>query len=135
VFIIKELDTLEIAYINIYDSFKNGYNSTEGAEGNRAGFKHTLETKQLLSRIKKNCFFKVRGRSREVFGYDLLNNNYMHSETVAEMARNLKLPHGSVWSTCSSTQRQYCMYGRYLFAYSLDELENNKIKWSTLIKK
>jgi len=46
------LNEREIFYIEKYDSFKNGYNSTSGGEGLR-GYKFTQETRELLSKLKK----------------------------------------------------------------------------------
>lgn len=43
-----KLDELEKFYIQEYDSFKNGYNSTLGGDGGVLGYKHTEETKQKL---------------------------------------------------------------------------------------
>ena len=43
----KYLNTLEIGFIRMYDSFKNGYNLTEGGDGS-VGYKVTEETKEKL---------------------------------------------------------------------------------------
>lgn len=134
-FIDKELDILEMAYVYIYDSFKTGYNSTEGSDGARLGFKHTIETRNLLSKIKRNCYFKVAGKSKNVFGYDALNEKYFTAETVASMARLINANHGSVWNICSSKRKGVSLYNRYIFAYSSDELDQKIKKWLTLQKK
>ena len=42
------LDTLEICFIRMYDSFKNGYNLTEGGGVGTLGYHHTDETKEHL---------------------------------------------------------------------------------------
>lgn len=44
----KELNRLEIYYIGLYDSYKNGYNSTIGGEGSR-GFKLSEESRHKIS--------------------------------------------------------------------------------------
>lgn len=41
------LNTLEIGFIKMYDSVKNGYNSSEGG-GGTVGYHHSEETKELL---------------------------------------------------------------------------------------
>lgn len=59
------LNTLEIGFIRMYDSFKNGYNSTEGGDSgcrceetrhkissSLMGHKHTEESKQKMSKSK-----------------------------------------------------------------------------------
>ena len=44
------LNTLEIGFIRMYDSFKNGYNLTEGGDGS-VGYKVTEETKEKLRKV------------------------------------------------------------------------------------
>ena len=41
------LNTLEIGFIKMYDSYKNGYNLTEGGNGG-TGMKHSEETKRKI---------------------------------------------------------------------------------------
>ncbi len=48
----EELDRAEIVIIKKYNTFENGYNLNCGGEGN-AGFEHTEETKQRMSKAKK----------------------------------------------------------------------------------
>lgn len=46
-----DLDTLEIYYIGLYDSYRHGYNCTIG--GNTTlGYKHSKKTRKILSIIK-----------------------------------------------------------------------------------
>lgn len=45
----RVLDTMEIAYIKFYDSYRNGYNATLGG-GGIIGYKHSEETKQKMSK-------------------------------------------------------------------------------------
>ena len=49
----QELDKWEKYYIKEFDSFKNGYNSTEGGDGGMLGFKHTEESKRKMSKSHK----------------------------------------------------------------------------------
>lgn len=44
----QELNKLETYYIGLYDSYKNGYNSTIGGDGSR-GFRHSAESKLKIS--------------------------------------------------------------------------------------
>lgn len=44
----EELNIKEKAYIKLYDSFKNGYNDTEGGDGVE-GYSHTEETRKRIS--------------------------------------------------------------------------------------
>lgn len=49
------LNDLEIYYIKLYDSFKNGYNSTDGG-GGASGYTTSEETKKLQSKIRTGKF-------------------------------------------------------------------------------
>ena len=54
----KQLNASEIKYIALYDTFKNGYNSTKGGDGvvglkPFAGKKHTDKTKEIISKKAK----------------------------------------------------------------------------------
>lgn len=49
--LLKYLDTLEIGFIRMYDSYKNGYNLTEGGGSGTAGYHHTDKTKQHLREV------------------------------------------------------------------------------------
>lgn len=55
------LNTLEIGFIRMYDSFKNGYNSTEGGEG-VVGFTFTEETIQKLKDSHKGQIAWNKGK-------------------------------------------------------------------------
>ena len=46
----KELNYHECFYIDLYDSYKNGYNMTPGGDSGRLGFKHTQETIEKIRR-------------------------------------------------------------------------------------
>ena len=59
------LNTLESEFIMIYDSLKNGYNSTEGGDGT-IGYLHTEEWKKNFSEhIKGNKFNLGKTRTEE----------------------------------------------------------------------
>lgn len=47
------LNTLEIGFIKMFDTVKNGYNSCCGGCKNVTGFHHTEETKKKISELKK----------------------------------------------------------------------------------
>ena len=51
-FSLKELNIKEKVYIQLYDSFKNGYNETLGGEGTE-GRPHSEETRQKISEARK----------------------------------------------------------------------------------
>jgi group I intron endonuclease len=48
----SKLDELEKKYIQEYDSFNNGYNSTLGGDGGVLGYTHTEETKNYLRELR-----------------------------------------------------------------------------------
>ena len=67
--IIKELESKEELilaeryYIKEYDSYKNGYNQTEGGDG-LSGFKHTEESKRKISERNKG---KLKGENNPMW--------------------------------------------------------------------
>lgn len=62
----KELDSLEEHYIEIYDSFKNGYNMSIGGDGSR-GYKITQEHKEKIKYfLTHNNPFKGRHHTDKV---------------------------------------------------------------------
>jgi group I intron endonuclease len=60
----EELSMLERYYIDLFDSFNNGYNLTNGGEGT-VGYNHTKESKELMSKLKKG---KKIGKENSFFG-------------------------------------------------------------------
>ena len=52
---LESLNELEIKFIKQYDTFKNGYNLTEGGGGQR-GFKPSAETRKKMSEAMKNHY-------------------------------------------------------------------------------
>ena len=60
---ISSLDALEIKFIKQYDSFKNGYNLTEGGGGIR-GLKHSLKTRKKQSEATKNHYKDPEARKK-----------------------------------------------------------------------
>ena len=61
-FSLEELNIKEKVYIQLYDSFKNGYNETLGGEGVK-GHMHSEEDRQRMSEVKKgenNPFYGKR---------------------------------------------------------------------------
>lgn len=59
-----DLDLLEIYYIDKFDSYNNGYNSTYGGESN-SGYKYTAEQRQKLVDIHKG---KHKGNKNSFYG-------------------------------------------------------------------
>ena len=70
-----EANKLEIYYISIFDSYKNGYNMTQGG-GNRGEFKHTNQSREKMSKShlgkklsnehSNNISNSLRGKSKSI---------------------------------------------------------------------
>ena len=80
----ERLNEREIYYIKLYDTFRNGYNQTEGGEGNR-GYKFSDNSKQLMSESHYDCSGKnnpMFGKSwKEFVTEDVLQH---HNQTIRE---------------------------------------------------
>ena len=93
------LDTLEIGFIKMYDSVKNGYNITAGGEG-CVGFHHTEESKRKISESHKGKTSNRKGchlseETRRKIGESKKGNRYMlgHKlslETRQKLSESLK---------------------------------------------
>lgn len=104
-----EAAKLEKHYINLYDSFVNGYNSSEGGEGGSLGAKHTFESKQKISAKMKgnkngnpNCFKEYQQRngawnSKEVEVFSLATRKCIgRYRSIREAAIALSVNHSYV---------------------------------------
>lgn len=98
------LDELEMFYINKFDSYKNGYNRTEGGGGTR-GFRASESSKQKMRDNHYNCSGKKNPRARSVV---LLNTGEVfdciteaasaYNVAKADVSSNAK---GKLWSAGS----------------------------------
>jgi len=59
----SDLDRLEMYYIGLYDTFRNGYNNTIGGGGIR-GYHHTDETRKKIS-VNHNCSY-TKNRAEKI---------------------------------------------------------------------
>jgi group I intron endonuclease len=59
----ENLNEQEIYYVETYDTYKNGYNSTLGGEGMR-GFTHNEKTRQKISESNKNRTISEKTRQK-----------------------------------------------------------------------
>ena len=84
----EKLNTLEVYYIGLYDTFKNGYNMSIGGEGSRGykmteeqvqkhinrmftnnpfkGKKHTEETKKAISKANSKAVYQIDKDTNEI---------------------------------------------------------------------
>ncbi|MDE5830197.1 MAG: hypothetical protein K2H53_00350, partial [Clostridia bacterium] len=105
---VADLDEREIYWINYYDSFKNGYNSTEGGKGNK-GMAWTDEQKQahsiIMTEINRKLFKgkashnkgkkfrphtkeELEKMSKKVYQYSLEGELLKIWDSTAECGRN-----------------------------------------------
>jgi group I intron endonuclease len=118
------LKVMEPYFIKLYDSFNNGYNMTIGGEG-CFGYKHTKETKKLLSEKSKllvgdkNGFYNKKHtketidknreknievltklRGKKILQYDLEGNLVALYDSVRGAARKIGIKHYNQISKC-----------------------------------
>ena len=92
-----QLDELEKKYIQEYDSFNNGYNSTLGGDGGVLGYTHTEETKEHLKNVRhlqeeektKDCANWVKAKSIET-------NIIIIAHSKKELSEQIKVPEYSI---------------------------------------
>jgi len=70
---IDTLNNLEIYYIKEYNSFGDGYNLNEGG-GSSYGFKHSLETKKILSEQRKGKIGKKHTEEHKKYISEVMKN-------------------------------------------------------------
>lgn len=94
---IDNLNRLEIFYIGYYDTFKNGYNLTEGG-GGKVGCIVSIETRKILARINKGkkhtkksklkMSMARRGKNNPMYGVRLCGkDNHMYGKHFSEEAK------------------------------------------------
>ena len=91
---IENMHMCEIKYIEMYDTYTNGLNSTRGGEG-CLGYEHTDETKEKISNILKN------GASHKGKTYEQLYGDNSFDE---KSKRSLSVKLG--WETISDEDKQ-----------------------------
>lgn len=129
----KELNAQEIFYINLYNSYHNGYNSTPGGDSGRLGFKHSEETIQKLRKSHEN--YKPKRAfdvSKKTFGYDLLNKVFIEGESIADISHKVQVDYRSIGQICNNDDfksgGRFISGKRYLFSFTKEDLIN-RINW------
>lgn len=130
----KQLAELEIYYIGVYDTFKNGYNATIGGDG-ISFYKHSEKTKRKISNsnkgktISKESLDKIRvamlGRhhtleAKEKIRKALLNRNYAIYEKMALKNKGKHRDHEMIMRGAAKRKKpilQYDKYGNFLKEY------------------
>lgn len=101
---IEKLDDLERFYISHYDSFRNGYNSDLGGIKNSRGFKHSEDSKKLMSESKKGKSVSAKTKSKisktlrgrklteeHAHNIGLASSKRRHSDETKEKLRDIRL--------------------------------------------
>lgn len=86
----EELDALEIRYIELFDSYRNGYNCNEGGAGN-SGFNHSEITKRKISVASKGRKFA---------------QETLRKMSLAQQGRNISAAHRKALSDAWTAERK-----------------------------
>lgn len=99
----KELNAQEIFYINLYESYEKGYNSTPGGDSGRLGFQHSKQTIQ-----------KIKG------------------ESISDISHKTQIDYRSIGHICNNSNYKkggrFIAAGRYLFSFEKEDLYD-RISW------
>ena len=125
----KELNYHECFYIDLYDSYKNGYNMTPGGDSGRLGFKHTQETIEKIRRAHQNYTPKAaKDASRKTYGYDILTKCMIDAESIAEMSHKSGVDYRSIGHKCKNENfrkgGRFLANKRWMFSFSKEDLVN-----------
>ena len=129
----KELNYHECFYIDLYDSYNNGYNMTPGGDSGRLGFKHTKETIEKIRKAHKNYIPKAaKCASKKTYGYDILTKCIIEAESVAEMSHKSGVDYRSIGQICNNVNYKsggrFICGKRWLFSFDKNDLAD-RVKW------
>ena len=123
----KELNVLECFYIELYNSYKCGYNMTPGGDSGRLGFRHSKETILKLREAHKD--YKPRRAfdvSKKTYGYDLLTKTIIEGESIADTAHKSGVDYRSISQICNNTNYKdggrFIGSKRWLFSFDKNDL-------------
>lgn len=129
----KELNAQEVFYINLYNSYKNGYNSTPGGDSGRLGFKHSEQTILKLRKAHEN--YKPKRAfdvSKKTYGYDLLNKVFIEGESISDISHKTQVDYRSIGQICNNKNYKsggrFISGKRYLFSFDKEDLIT-RITW------
>lgn len=129
----KELNFLECFYIELYDSYKSGYNMTPGGDSGRLGFKHNKETIEKIKKAHKN--YKPKRAfdvSKKTYGYDLLTKTIIEGESIAEASHKTGVDYRSIGQICNNKTYKnggrFISAKRWLFSFDKDDLIE-RVNW------
>lgn len=124
--LIKQLDQLEIKYIEEYNAYTDGYNCTKGGDFGVLGLKMTEEQKKKVSENSKKLVAPgVFGK--RVHLYNFVEKYYIYAWTIKDAASITKLSRSNIGRLCNNTYiHPFC--NNFIAAYTKEELEDKKSK-------
>ena len=131
----QELNYHECFYIDLYDSYKGGYNMTPGGDSGRLGFKHTEETIEKIKKAHEGYIPKAaKDASRKTYGYDLITNCLIDAESIAEMSHKSGVDYRSIGQICQNTDYKnggrFIAKKRWLFSFDKNDIVE-RVKYYT----
>ena len=136
----KELDELEKFYIEKYDSYNNGYNSTLGGDGGVLGYNHTEETKEKL---REYAIAQAKEKEKDESNWYKAKNIFTGEEIIGcsqkDLSEKSKIPYYTIRNCIYKKQliaSKNWIIARYLEEYPIipddeddvKELINNQFK-------
>jgi group I intron endonuclease len=124
--LIKQLDQLEIKYIEEYNAYTDGYNCTKGGDFGVLGLKMTEEQKRKVSENSKKLVASgVFGK--RVYLYNFVEKYYIYAWTIKDAASITKLSRSNIGRLCNNTYiHPFC--NNFIAASTKEELEDKKSK-------
>lgn len=122
----EELNQKESYWINFYDSFHNGYNSTLGGEGGNTYLKKTEEEmNDIKEKIRQTKLGGKNPNARKIKIKNIETNEELHFDSAADVQRYFNYSnHNFVTRRCQHIIR--CLWQKkWLIAYEEDEYDYN----------
>lgn len=116
----NELNKMEVYYIGLYDTFKNGYNNTIGGDGCGSGECHPSYGTKLSEEHKKKL---KASRTRKVWKFDLDGNFICEYESAALAAKDVNGNSSGIIKCC---KRKHGKVKEYQWRYAGDMCEKYK---------
>lgn len=125
----KELNCHEYFYIDLYDSYNNGYNMTIEGDSWRLGMKHTKETIEKIKKAHQGYKPKAaKDSQKKTYGYDLITECFIEAESIVEMAQKSGVDYRSIGQICKNENYKeggrFISKSRWLFSFNEKDLNN-----------
>ena len=125
----KYLDLCEKIYINYFDSYNKGYNSTLGGDGGILGYKMSEEEKlkrSLAQKGTKKDRLKINVRAKTVYMYNCTSGIYITASSTMDAADLINAKGGYIVASTiqdSARAKRNKLIKGFLCSYSLEELK------------